>query len=134
MIDLLAVSIATVVLVLVVGALLAVGEASPDGVLARVLPPATGLMVFVGYFAVLERRGTLDRPNRGTLGKAAFKLAVVTREGNALQPFPAILRQLAKIPASALFLLTLFTPQGRALHDWIAGSRVIRKSALPRSA
>jgi len=131
MIDLLAVSIATVVMVLVVGAILAVGGAEPEGRPAQLLPPLTALAVFVGYFAVLERRGTLDRPTRGTLGKAAFKLAVETRDGSPLSLAPAILRQLAKIATSALFPLTLLTPHGRAAHDWVAGSRVVRKVATP---
>ncbi len=119
-------------LVLVVGAVLAVSGAAPDGPFAQFLPPIVALIVYFGYFAALERRGTLDRLTRGTLGKAAFKLAVETEGGAPLPLHRVILRQGAKLLLSALFPLALFTPMGRAPHDWAVGSRVVRKLARPR--
>jgi uncharacterized RDD family membrane protein YckC len=123
-IDLLAVAIGAVVAVLMAGAVLAVSGAEPNGVVARILPPAIALLVYVGYFAALEQRGTLERPTQGTLGKAAFKLAVVGLDDERMRPAQAVLRQLAKL---ALFPLAVIMPKGRAPHDWAAGSRVVRR-------
>ena len=114
------------VAVLVVGAVLAVSGAEPDGGAARILPPTIALLVYIGYFAALEQRGTLERPTRGTLGKAAFKLAVLSLDGGRMRPAQAVLRQLSKL---ALFPLAPIMPKGRAPHDWVAGSRVVRRLA-----
>ena len=126
MIDLLAVAIATLVATLTLGAVLAVAGAEPEGSAARLLPPLLALAVYVAYFATLERRGTLDRPTRGTIGKAAFKLAVVGENQGPLRPLQAVLRQFAKL---ALFPLAVIMPKGRAPHDWAVGSSVVRKLA-----
>ncbi len=124
--DLLAVVIAIMVATLTLGMVLAVAGADPNGLAARILPPSVALAIYVGYFATLEQRGTLERPNRGTIGKAAFKLAVVGEDQGRLRPLQAVLRQFAKL---ALFPLAVIMPKGRAPHDWAVGSSVVRKLA-----
>jgi len=109
--------------------MLAVAGVEPEGWAARVLPPVVAMTVYVAYFAVLESRGTLERPTRGTLGKAAFKLAVEDLDGGPMRPAQSALRQIAKLLLCPFALITL---QGRAPHDWAAGTRVAGKTATKK--
>lgn len=72
-----------------------------------------------------------------TLGKWIAGLRIERRDGEALSVGRALLRHLVGYPLTLLtlglgFLFAAFDPQGRALHDWLAGTVVVR-SRQPRA-
>lgn len=91
--------------------------------LIRSAVSAGSLTLLVGYFSVLHAR------SGQTLGKIAMRIRVVGRDGGRVPIAASVLRTFA-YPLSAVlfgagFLLALFPPH-RALHDRIAGTRVVR--------
>ena len=68
-------------------------------------------------------------------GKMLFGMRVVRVDGEALSVPRALGRYLAEmLSAAALgagYLITPFHPERRALHDLVAGTRVIRRSIGP---
>jgi len=78
------------------------------------------------YFAALE-----SSPWQATLGKKAFRLRVIHVNGSRIGPIRATFRHLAKVFLMDLtlflsFLFAAFTPRRQALHDFAAGTTVIR--------
>jgi uncharacterized RDD family membrane protein YckC len=127
LIDLLTVTILVVVALMVAAALMSVID--PDPRWAGPVTWVIALAVWTGYFTALERRGTHDRPQRGTLGKGVCRLAVVGPDGAPLGAARLALRALAKL---ALIPGLLLVPiGGRALHDRLTGSRVSASRPVP---
>ena len=77
------------------------------------------------YFPLMESSGA-----QGTLGKLAFGLKVTDTSYRRISFGRALGRHLAHIPSGLLlylgYLMVAFTPQKRALHDYIAGTLVLR--------
>ena len=72
-----------------------------------------------------------------TLGKWITGLRIERRNGEPVSFVRALVRHLAGYTLTVLtlglgFLITVFDPQGRALHDWLAGTVVVRSRA-PRT-
>src|SRR5918993_4984651 len=72
-----------------------------------------------------------------TLGKWIAGLRIERTDGQPLSVGRALLRHLVGYPLTLLtlglgFLFAAFDPQGRALHDWLAGTVVVR-SRQPRA-
>ena len=72
-----------------------------------------------------------------TLGKWMAGLRIERKDGETLSVRRALLRHLVGYPLTLLtlglgFLVAAFDSQGRALHDWLAGTVVVR-SRLPRT-
>jgi uncharacterized RDD family membrane protein YckC len=90
--------------------------------LVRSAVSAGSLTLFVGYFSVLQAR------SGQTLGKAAMKIRVCTVEGGRVPILQSVLRTfsyvLSVLMFGAGFLLALL-PSHRALHDFVAGTRVV---------
>ncbi|MFO0582214.1 MAG: RDD family protein [Anaeromyxobacter sp.] len=87
------------------------------------------LVIFVGvwlYWALLE-----SSPAQATLGKRALGLAVETADGQRLSFGRASGRFFAKIlsalPLQLGFVVAGFTDRKRALHDYVAGTVVVRR-------
>lgn len=82
-----------------------------------------GLAVPLAYFTALEAAGA-------TLGKRLAGLRVTGADGRGPGLFRALLRNLAKPLSFALccggLLLAAWSARRRALHDWIAGTWVVR--------
>jgi uncharacterized RDD family membrane protein YckC len=73
-----------------------------------------------------------------TLGKWATGLRIVRRDGQPMGVARSLLRHLVGYPFSLLtfglgFLIAVVSTQGRALHDMIAGTVVIRDTTTRRS-
>lgn len=69
-----------------------------------------------------------------TLGKWIAGLRIERRDGEPLSVGRALLRHLVGYPLTLVtlglgFLFAAFDPQGRALHDWLAGTVVVRSRA-----
>jgi uncharacterized RDD family membrane protein YckC len=81
-------------------------------------------LLIVGYFGYVTAQGGQ------TVGKRMLKIRVVTTRGTAVGPLQAWWRAVvvcASLPVFAVYLLAALTPHKRALHDYLAGTRVIRQ-------
>jgi uncharacterized RDD family membrane protein YckC len=73
-----------------------------------------------------------------TIGKWATGLRIEQMDGRDLSVLRALLRHLIGYPLSFLigglgFLVAVFNAQGRALHDFVAGTVVVRDLAARRA-
>jgi uncharacterized RDD family membrane protein YckC len=77
------------------------------------------------YYPLMESSGA-----QGTLGKLTFGLKVTDTSHRRISFGRAFGRWLAHIPSGLLlclgYVMVAFTPQRRALHDYIAGTVVLR--------
>jgi uncharacterized RDD family membrane protein YckC len=77
------------------------------------------------YYPLMESSSA-----QGTLGKLAFGLKVADTSHRRISFGRALVRYLAHIPSGLLlclgYVMVAFTPQKRALHDYIAGTLVLR--------
>ena len=92
---------------------------------------ATAAVAFLNFVVIANLSGR-------TLGKWVAGLRIERRDGETLSIRRALLRHLVGYPLTVLtlglgFLVAAFNPQGRALHDWLAGTVVVR-SRPPRPA
>lgn len=66
----------------------------------------------------------------GTVGKKVFRIKLVTTQGDKLTPYRAIGRFAAELLSAALFglgyIMALFDPEKRTLHDRICSTRVVK--------
>ncbi|MDQ6774357.1 MAG: RDD family protein, partial [Candidatus Dormibacteraeota bacterium] len=89
-------------------------------------------LVVVGwiYYAVCESSSL-----QATLGKAAMGVVVTDTAGRRISFGRATLRYWSRVLLSGIlligYLLALFTPQKRALHDYIAGTLVAKREYAP---
>lgn len=86
------------------------------------------------YFGIMEGSGM-----HGTFGKYLMGIATVDESGQPLdygKSFTrAICRLLSGVPTLGIgFLIGLFDNEGKALHDRIAGTRVITRESIGQSA
>jgi uncharacterized RDD family membrane protein YckC len=92
---------------------------------------ATAAVAFLNFVLVANLAGR-------TLGKWVAGLRIERKDGEPLSVGRALLRHMVGYPLTLLtlglgFLLAAFDPQGRALHDRLAGTVVVRSRA-PRAA
>jgi uncharacterized RDD family membrane protein YckC len=86
-------------------------------------------LLVTGYFGYFTGQGGQ------TPGKMALRIMVVTTQHTAIGLLQAWWRSLivcASLPVFAVFVIAVFTPQKRALHDYLAGTRVIMLTASLR--
>ena len=88
---------------------------------------ATAAVAFLNFVVLANLSGR-------TLGKWMAGLRIERRDGETLSIRRALLRHLVGYPLTLLtlglgFLFAAFDPQGRALHDWLAGTVVVRSRA-----
>jgi uncharacterized RDD family membrane protein YckC len=114
-----------------------VGIVACATLLARLLDDAGGasFVLTIGYLtaaavAVLNF-GLVVGVSGRTLGKWVAGLRIERRDGEPLSFARALLRHLVGYPLTLLtfgagFLFAAFHPQGRALHDLLAGTVVVR--------
>ncbi|HEX8556791.1 MAG TPA: RDD family protein [Pyrinomonadaceae bacterium] len=91
----------------------------------------TAAVAFINFVLVANLSGR-------TLGKWVAGLRIERKDGEPLSVGRALLRHLVGYPLTLAtlglgFLVAAFDPQGRALHDWLAGTVVVR-SRPPRAA
>jgi uncharacterized RDD family membrane protein YckC len=94
-----------------------------------------GLLLTVGYLAALGvgflNFVVVTAFSGRTIGKWVAGLRIERRDGEPLSIGRALLRHLAGYPLTLLtlgvgFLLAAFSAEGRALHDFLAGTVVVR--------
>ena len=131
---------------LLIDYIVVVGVLALATLLARVSgdggPRAGSFILFVGYLATagvaFVNFVLLANLSGRTLGKWVAGLRIERKDGEPLSVGRALLRHLVGYPLTVLtlglgFLFAAFDSQGRALHDWIAGTVVVR-SRPPRAA
>ena len=99
---------------------------------------AGSFILFVGYITTagvaFVNFVLLANLSGRTLGKWIAGLRIERRDGEPLSVGRALLRHLVGYPVTLLtfglgFLFAAFDTQGRALHDWLAGTVVVRSRA-----
>jgi uncharacterized RDD family membrane protein YckC len=114
--------VATIAAVGVAG-LLRNGAVPDPGDVIEALFTAGQIGLFFGYFGLLHTGGGQ------TLGKALVGIRVVRSDGRDLTLVPSLLRAgayaFSALPLGIGFLLAAMPP-GRALHDYLIGSRVVQ--------
>jgi uncharacterized RDD family membrane protein YckC len=84
------------------------------------------LIVIALYFPLMESSGS-----QGTIGKGMCALAVTETSGYRISFLRALVRLVGRLAFNLLFglgyLLVAFTPRKRGLHDYIAGTVVLRR-------
>jgi uncharacterized RDD family membrane protein YckC len=82
------------------------------------------------YYAFME-----SSANQATVGKIALGLKVTDEEGNRISFGRALGRTVAKILSALIlfmgFVMAGFTDRKQALHDTIAHTLVVKRSAAP---
>jgi uncharacterized RDD family membrane protein YckC len=130
---------------LLIDYIVVVGVLALATLLARVLGGDVrrggSFILFVGYLTTagvaFVNFVLLANLSGRTLGKWIAGLRIERQDGEPLSVGRALLRHLVGYPLTLLtlglgFLLAAFNPQGRALHDWLAGTVVVR-SRQPRA-
>jgi uncharacterized RDD family membrane protein YckC len=103
---------------------------APDDLRAQANFAPVVILVGWAYFALME-----SSPAQATVGKMALGIYVTDRHGDPIDFRRATVRYWAKVISTltlmAGYLMTAFTPGKRALHDYLAGTLVLRRAAVP---
>ncbi len=98
----------------------------------RTLAVLAGLLGALGFFLHAIYSIVFIGGCGQTPGKMLLDLEVVSREGRAVGYGGAVRRWvgmgLAALPLGLGFLGVMVTPERRGLHDWVAGTRVVRRA------
>ncbi len=131
---------------LLIDYIIVVGVLALATLMARVMGDGGGrrggsFILFVGYITTagvaFVNFVLLANLSGRTLGKWIAGLRIERKDGEPLSVGRALLRHLVGYPLTLVtlglgFLFAAFDPQGRALHDWLAGTVVVRSRA-PRA-
>lgn len=103
---------------------------APDDLRAQANFAPVVILVGWAYFALME-----SSPAQATIGKLALGIYVTDRHGDPIDFRRASVRYWAKVVSTATlmvgFLMAAFTPGKRALHDYFAGTLVLRRAPVP---
>jgi uncharacterized RDD family membrane protein YckC len=95
---------------------------------ANVVP--VSILVGWAYFALLE-----SSPVQATVGKIALSIYVTDKNGDPIDFRRASIRYWGKVLSSLAlmlgWLMAAFSPSKRALHDYLAGTLVLRRETVP---
>jgi len=101
-----------------------------DQAIQSSLPEWLAFAAWIGFLWIYSATFESSR-RQGTPGKLALRIAVTDASGNQISFWRASLRHWAKAASIATagigFLMAAFTERGRALHDMIADTLVVRK-------
>jgi uncharacterized RDD family membrane protein YckC len=110
-------------------ALRAATQALQHALFAALWPPLLGFAVLGAIYQVVFE----SAPRQATPGQRALGLRVVDMADARIPPWRALLRHLAGalswLTLNIGHALVLLRPDGRALHDLVAGTRVVQDSA-----
>jgi uncharacterized RDD family membrane protein YckC len=103
---------------------------APDDLRAQVNVLPVSILLAWAYFSLLE-----SSPAQATVGKLALGIYVTDRHGDPIDFRRASIRYWAKVISTLVlmlgWLMAAFTPGKRALHDYVAGTLVLRRSTVP---
>ena len=99
---------------------------------AQVTLSTMGLVTLINFLTPMIYQTAFLYWRGQTLGKMALGIKVVTPEGGGLSLGKCIGRPLAEILSGCIllvgYLMVIWDPEKRALHDRLAGTRVIKVS------
>ncbi len=103
---------------------------APDDLRAQANIAPVGILLAWAYFSLLE-----SSPAQATVGKIALDIYVTDRNGDPIDYRRASIRYWAKLISSLAlmlgWLMAAFTPGKRGLHDYLAGTLVLRRTTVP---
>ena len=103
---------------------------APDDLRAQVNVLPVNILLAWAYFALME-----SSPAQATVGKIALGIYVTDGEGDPIDFRRASMRYWAKVISTLAlmlgWLMAAFTPRKRALHDFLAGTLVLRRATVP---
>jgi uncharacterized RDD family membrane protein YckC len=109
---------------------LLVATIAPHDLRAQVNVLPVSILVTWAYFSLME-----SSPAMATVGKIALGIYVTDREGDPIDFRRASIRYWAKVISTLTlmlgWLMAAFTPDKRALHDYLAGTLVLRRATVP---
>jgi uncharacterized RDD family membrane protein YckC len=109
------------------------GSAGSGGGAAGGVGAVIGLVIGIAYFCGME-----SSARQATLGKMAVGIKVTDLAGSRISFGKALGRYLGKIVSFLIlcigFLMVAFTEKKQGLHDIMAGTLVVKKSAAPAAA
>ena len=102
---------------------------APDDLRAQLNVLPVSILLAWAYFSILE-----SSPAQATVGKMAIGIYVTDRDGDPIDFRRASIRYLAKLLSTLAlmlgWLMAAFTPGKRALHDYVAGTLVLRRATV----
>jgi uncharacterized RDD family membrane protein YckC/type II secretory pathway pseudopilin PulG len=111
------------------GVIVAIGSVVLNLILPSIVSAIARLLLSAAYFTAMPVRN-----NGQTLGKMAAGVAIVRDDGTPLSYGRAFARWLGYLVSGVTlclgFICAAFTPRKRALHDYIADTRVVRVEEL----
>jgi len=103
---------------------------APDDLRAQLNVLPVSILLAWAYYALME-----SSPAQATVGKIAIGIYVTDREGDPVDFRRASIRFWAKLISTLAlmlgWLMAAFTPGKRALHDYLAGTLVLRRATVP---
>ena len=103
---------------------------APYDLRAQVNSLPVSILLAWAYYALME-----SSPAQATVGKIALDIYVTDREGDPIDFRRASIRFWAKVISTMTlmlgWLMAAFTPRKRALHDYLAGTLVLRRATVP---
>jgi uncharacterized RDD family membrane protein YckC len=103
---------------------------APNDLRAQANVAPVGLVLAWAYFALME-----SSPAQATVGKMALDIYVTDRSGDPIDFRRASIRYWAKLVSTLVlmlgWLMAAFPPSKRALHDYLAGTHVLRRAVVP---
>lgn len=109
---------------------LLVATIAPHDLRAQVNVLPVSILVTWAYFSLME-----SSPAQATVGKIALGIYVTDREGDPIDFRRASIRYWAKVISTLTlmlgWLMAAFTRDKRALHDYLAGTLVLRRATVP---
>jgi uncharacterized RDD family membrane protein YckC len=103
---------------------------APDDLRAQLNVVPVSILLAWAYYALME-----SSPAQATVGKIAVGIYVTDREGDPVDFRRASIRFWAKLISTLTlmigWLMAAFPPRKRALHDYLAGTLVIRRATVP---
>lgn len=103
---------------------------APDDLRAQLNILPVSILLAWAYFSLME-----SSPAQATVGKIALGIYVTDRDGDPIDFRRASIRYWAKVISTFVLMLgwvmAAFTPGKRALHDYLAGTLVLRRATVP---
>ena len=108
----------------------AVLTVAPHDLRAQANVAPVGIVLAWAYFALFE-----SSPLQATIGKLALDIYVTDGNGDPIDFRRASVRYWAKLASTLVlmlgWLMAAFTPEKRALHDFLAATLVLRRATVP---
>ncbi len=105
------------------------GEMSQESAVAAFVSAYLGMIVLIFAIQILYFT-FMDSTPKGTIGKRALKIRVVTQDGRTMTRGESFLRAIGKVLSGLIcsigFIIAFFSKDEKALHDIMAKTSVVK--------